>query len=268
MKFIHLLLLAVAWADAAAASRCKPRSTPSASSVSSTSSASSSSSSPSSSSHSSSHSPSSSSSSPSHSHSPSSSSQSHTSSSSPAPTSSTHHTSSSVLSSTKTTSHTSSSYSQPASACSDLSNGDFSNGYNDWYTQNVVTCSFDSITEGPAAGDHSFVMIPSQNDPASLDINQALPWCAINPVTVRIQFKYMFTSYSSGCSLSAMINQNGVWLMSLDLSGYTPNTWYTYSGPPTQVTLSSYPLFTLHMGCTSNTADQNGILVTDIKVYS
>ncbi|CAK7211060.1 hypothetical protein SCUCBS95973_001002 [Sporothrix curviconia] len=265
MKFSNLLLLAVACAESAVASRCKPKPTPS--STSSVSTHSSASTSPS---HSSSPSPSPSPSySPSQSSAPSSGQSSEPSTShsmtQPPSSSSTFHTS------TRTASSTSSIYSEPASDCPDLPNGNFASGQlGSWYNSNQMTTEYYIRNESPTAGGYAFAMTPDQTQFAQIYINQNLPSCGPVPyaAVLRVQFAYMFTGASTGCQISVAVNQGGPVIATVLQTGHTANTWYTYSGPATDVTLGYTPLFTVEMSCESNTAMADALLVTNIKAYA
>ncbi|CAK7264589.1 hypothetical protein SEPCBS119000_001075 [Sporothrix epigloea] len=112
--------------------------------------------------------------------------------------------------------------------------------------------------------------ITPQSQFAQVYINQPLPYCtgSQQKVVIRAQFQYLFTGYSTGCKINIVVNQGGAVIATISQGSLAPNTWYTYSGPPTHVTLSYTPLFTLQMSCSSNTANHNALLVTNIKAYS
>ncbi|CAK7237692.1 hypothetical protein SBRCBS47491_010083 [Sporothrix bragantina] len=283
MKFSNLFLLAMACADSAVASRCMPK--PKSSSASSVvpsntpspspSSVSSTHSSVQSSTHSSSQSPSPSPSTHSSVHS-----SSHSPSQSPSPSpspSSSHSTthfpssSSTLHSSTKTTASTSSAYSEPASNCPDLVNGNFGTGQmSPWYPSDQQVTAVNIRHQSPSGNGYAFAMTPYQKDRAQVYINQQLPYCGQLPlpVVIRAQFSYMFTGYSTGCTLNVQVNQGGAIIGTVSQTDHDANTWYTYSGPATHVTLGYTPLFVVQMICTSNTANQDAVLVTNIKAYA
>ena len=178
---------------------------------------------------------------------------------------------SSFVTSTRTASAAPVVYSEPASDCADLVNGNFATGQlSPWYNSDQQTTNIAVVSEGPSTGDHAFAMVPAQTQYAQVYINQPLPYCGNVPaaVVIRAQFSYMFTSYSTGCQINIAVNQGGPVISTVSQTGHAANTWYTYSGPATHVTLGYTPLFTVQMSCSSNTPQKNAVLVTDIKAYA
>ncbi|KAK0383161.1 hypothetical protein NLU13_9074 [Sarocladium strictum] len=180
-----------------------------------------------------------------------------------------------VPSSDTSTSSTSTSISSaaPGPSCSDIPNGEFTDGETaPWYISDQVTADSSAVveTDGQEDHPHAFALIPSQGDRAQVYLNNYLPRCGDPPpeVTLQVSLDYQFTGESTGCSIAVTINRPPQFLLTITDDGTAPGVWQSAQGEPVTVQLTYDPLFTVRLMCDGDTANEQAILVTDIKAYS
>ena len=125
------------------------------------------------------------------------------------------------------------------------------------------------VDESPDDDGYSFALIPSQDQFAKVELELRLT-CGDPPPAVDfdIQFDYMFTGDSEGCSVSAWVNRDSserFFLINDD--GGSDGEWQTFSGTFENVQLSYDAVFTIELLCDGNTATEPAILITDISLF-
>ena len=140
-----------------------------------------------------------------------------------------------------------------------------------WYISDQVTADSSTVVETDDQGDHpyAFALIPSQGDRSQVYLNNYLPSCGDPPpeVTLQVSFDYQFTGQSTGCSIAVTVNRPPEFLLTITDEGVEPVVWQSAQGEPITVQLTYDPLFTVRLMCDEDTANDQAILITEIKAY-